>query len=209
GELWQIARGTSARAPDATDKRFTDVAFRDNAFYRRLMQGYLAWRDALHGLVDDVNLDRKSRDRGRFAMTLLTEALAPTNTLLGNPAALRRARETSGRSLWNGLGNFVHDVLHNGGLPSQVDRRPFRVGENLACPPGQVVFRSEVLELLQYQPTTPKVHERPIVMVPPQINKYYALDLAHGRSLVEYAVAQGFQVFVVSWRNVTPAQREW
>src|SRR5262249_55555243 len=197
GELWQIARGTSARAPDATDKRFTDVAFRDNAFYRRLMQGYLAWRDALHGLVDDVDLDRKSRERGRFALTLLTEAMAPTNTLLGNPAALKRAFETGGASLWHGLRHFVEDLAARGGGPAQVDDRPFKVGENVAATPGQVVFRNEVLELIQYRPVTATVRERPILMVPPQINKFYALDLSPGRSLIEHTVQQGFQVFAV------------
>jgi polyhydroxyalkanoate synthase len=94
-------------------------------------------------------------------------------------------------------------------MPAQVDKRAFKVGENLACSPGQVVFRSEVLELIQYSPSTPTVHQRPLVIIPPQINKYYILDLAKGRSLVEFAVAQGFQVFAVSWRNPTPAQREW
>jgi len=208
-ELWQVAAGTSTRAPDAGDRRFADPAFRDGPLYRRLMQAYLAWRHALHRLIDELDLDVKSRERGRFALTLLTEALAPTNTLLGNPAALRRALETSGSSLWSGLRHVAADVVRNGGLPAQVDRRPFRLGENLAVTPGQVVFRNEVLELLQYAPTTPKVYERPLVFIPPQINKYYVLDLAPGRSLIEYAVEQGFQVFAVSWRNATPAQREW
>src|SRR5262249_11114340 len=125
------------------------------------------------------------------------------------PAARRRAGGTSGASLWSGLRHLAADAVHNGGLPSQVDRRPFRVGANLAVTPGQVVFRNDVLELLQYRPTTPTVRERPLVFIPPQINKYYILDLAPGRSLIAYAVAQGFQTFAVSWRNVTPAQREW
>ena len=208
-ELWQVARGTSTRTAEPGDRRFEDTAFRENPLYRRLMQGYLAWRQALHQLVDEVDLDAKSRDRGRFAVSLLTEAAAPTNTLLGNPAALKRAFETGGASLWTGLRHFVGDLRTHGGMPSQVDGRAFRVGENVAATPGQVVFRNDVLELIQYQPTTAKVLERPILMIPPQINKYYALDLAPGRSLIEHAVQQGFQVFAVSWRNATPAQREW
>ena len=140
---------------------------------------------------------------------LLVEALAPTNTLLGNPAALKRAFETGARSLGRGVANLVRDWRDNGGLPAQVDRRPFRVGGNLGVTPGQVVFRNEVLELIQYAPTTATVYERPLLMIPPQINKYYILDLAPGRSLIEFAVAQGFQVFVVSWRNPTPAERDW
>jgi polyhydroxyalkanoate synthase subunit PhaC len=208
-ELGQILTGRSKREPGASDRRFADPAFRDHPIYRRLRQSYLAWREALLGLVDEVDLDSKSRARGQFALSLLTEAVAPTNTLIGNPAALKRAFETRGTSLWRGLRNFLADVVDNGGLPSQVDRRAFKVGETLACTPGQVVFRSEVLELLQYAPSTPQVYQRPLVLIPPQINKYYVLDLAKGRSLIEFAVAQGFQVFAVSWRNPTPAQREW
>src|SRR5262245_9177066 len=147
-ELGQVVAGTSARAPAASDRRFADPAFRDSPIYRRLMQAYLAWREALLALVDEIDLDGKSRARGQFALSLFTEALAPTNTLLGNPAALKRAFETGGASLLRGLRHFLADVLHNGGLPSQVDRRSFKIGENLASTPGQVVFRNEVLELL-------------------------------------------------------------
>jgi len=209
GEVADIARGRSTRAPEAGDKRWSDPAFRDNPIYHAMMQAYLAWRAAIHRLVDEVELDGKSRERGRFALTLLTEALAPTNTLAGNPAAIKRAFDTAAQSLVSGARHFTADLKENGGLPSQVDRRPFRVGENLAVTPGQVVFRSKVLELLQYQPATPQVYEWPLLVIPPQINKYYILDLAPSRSLIEFAVQQGFQVFAVSWRNVTPAQREW
>ena len=208
-ELGEIVAGKSKREPGASDRRLADPAFREHPIYRRLMQGYLAWREALLGLVEEVDLDTKSRARGQFALSLLTEAVAPTNTLAGNPAALKRAFETGGASLLRGLRNFAADVVDNGGLPAQVDRRGFKVGQTLACTPGQVVFRSEILELLQYAPSTPKVYQRPLVLIPPQINKYYVLDLAKGRSLIEFAVAQGFPVFAVSWRNPTPAQREW
>jgi len=208
-ELGQIVVGKSKREPVASDRRFADPAFRDHPIYRRLMQSYLAWREALLGLVDEVDLDAKSRARGQFAISLFTEAVAPTNILVGNPAALKRAFETSGASLLRGLRHFVADVVENGGLPAQVDRRAFKLGENLASTTGQVVFRSEVLELIQYSPSTPQVHQRPLMFIPPQINKYYVLDLAKGRSWIEFAVGQGFQVFAVSWRNPTPAQREW
>ena len=208
-ELADVTLGRSDRKPEASDRRFADAAFADHFFYRRLMQGYLAWREALQGLVEEVRLDPKSRERARFAVSLLTEAAAPTNTLAGNPAALKRAFETGGASLWRGLRHLATDVVENGGMPSQVDRRPFRVGENLAATPGEVVFRNDVLELIQYAPSTAEVFERPIVFVPPQINKYYVLDLAPGRSLAEHAVKNGFIVFAVSWRNPTPAQRDW
>ena len=208
-ELAEIAWGRSTRSPDPTDKRWADPAFRDNPVYHRVMQGYLAVRAGVHRLVDEVKLDPKSRERGRFVLSVLTEALAPTNSLLGNPAAIRRAVETRAKSLISGVRHLAADLKDNGGLPSQVDRRPFRLGENLAISPGQVVFRSEVLELIQYKPATPRVLERPLVFIPPQINKFYILDLAPNRSLIEFAVQQGFQVFAVSWRNATPAQREW
>jgi polyhydroxyalkanoate synthase len=208
-ELGAIVAGTDEREPDAADRHFAAASFRVHPLYRRLMQSHLAWREAVLGLVEDLDLDDKSRARGLFALRLFTEALAPTNTLLGNPQALERAVSTRGKSVWNGVKQMARDWLHNGGMPAQVDGRAFRVGENLAVTPGQVVFRSPVLELIQYAPTTATVYERPLVMVPPQINKYYILDLAPRRSLIEYAVARGFQVFAVSWRNPTAAQRDW
>ena len=208
-ELGAIAAGRSQREPPAAERRFTDAAFREQPIYRRCMQSYLLLREALFGLIDELDLDAKSRARGRFALSLLLEALAPTNALIGNPAALKRAFETAGGSVYRGARNLVRDWRDNGGLPAQVDRRPFRVGGNLAVSPGQVVLRNELLELIQYAPTTKTVRERPLLVIPPQINKYYILDLAPGRSLIEFAVAQGFQLFAVSWRNPTPAQRDW
>jgi polyhydroxyalkanoate synthase len=208
-ELVEIVIGRSGRSPEPGDKRFGDPAFERHPGYRRLMQTYLAIRAALHAVVEEVDLDPKSRDRARFALSLLTEALAPTNTLLGNPAAVKRAFDTAGVSLASGLRNMVADTVENDGMPSQVDRRPFKVGENLALTPGQVVFRNEVLELIQYGPTTAEVYERPFLFIPPQVNKYYVFDLAPGRSLMEFAVKSGFTTFTVSWRNPTPAQRDW
>ena len=220
GLLARRGLGTRARArrdrrraerarPEPGDKRFGDPAFERHPGYRRLMQSYLAIRAALHTLVDEVDLDPKSRDRARFALSLLTEALAPTNTLLGNPAAIKRAFDTAGVSLAAGLKNLVTDYVENDGMPSQVDRRPFKVGENLAVTPGQVVFRNEVLELIQYAPSTPEVYERPFLFIPPQVNKYYVFDIGPGRSFMEFAVKGGFTTFAVSWRNPTPAQRDW
>src|SRR6202035_1082723 len=121
------------------DKRFSDRPWTTNPLYRRVMQGYLVERNALLRLVDDVQLDHKSRERARFALTLFTEAAAPTNTLLGTPSALAKAAQTRGHSLVTGLRHFGHDLRHNGGMPAQVDTRPFRVGGNLAVTPGQVV----------------------------------------------------------------------
>ena len=209
GQLIKVAVGRSDVGPEPGDKRFTHAAWQDNPFYRRLVQTYLVERTAVLRLVDEVELDRKSRERARFAVSLLTEAAAPTNTLFGNPGALAKAVQTRGHSLVQGARHFAWDVRHNGGMPSMVDTRPFEVGDNLAVTPGQVVHRTEVFELLQYGPSTDEVHERPLVAIPPQINKYYITDLAPGRSLIEHTVAAGIQYFAVSWRNPTPAERDW
>jgi polyhydroxyalkanoate synthase len=210
-ELYKIALGDSDIQPAAGDRRFVDPAWQENAFYRRLMQGYLAWRQAGLSLVESPNdggSDWKVPAQHRFAMMLLTEALAPTNTLWGNPAALKRVFDTAGVSLIDGMRNFVDDLINNGGMPSQVDKRPFKVGQTIATTPGAVIFRGELCEVIQYAPATRQVRTRPLLLVPPQINKYYVMDLAPKRSLIEYAVAQGIQVFTISWRNPGPEYRD-
>jgi poly[(R)-3-hydroxyalkanoate] polymerase subunit PhaC len=208
-QLLDVARGRNDLAPDPSDKRFADPAWANNPFYRRLLQAYLVERDALFRLVDEVGLDPKSRERARLALSLVTEAAAPTNTLLGNPSALAKAWQTRGQSLAAGLRHLRHDLRHNGGMPSMVDTRPFKVGENIAVTPGEVIHRSEVFELIQYAPAGSRTFRRPLVVIPPQINKYYISDLAPGRSFVEHTVAAGIPYFAISWRNPTPAQRDW
>jgi polyhydroxyalkanoate synthase len=208
-QLLGVARGRNDLAPDPSDKRFVDPAWANNPFYRRLLQAYLVERDALFRLVDEVGLDPKSRERARLALSLVTEAAAPTNTLLGNPSALGKAWQTRGQSLVAGLRHFRHDLRHNGGMPSMVDTRPFKVGQNIAVTPGQVIHRSELFELIQYAPAGSRIFRRPLVVIPPQINKYYISDLAPGRSFVEHTVAAGIPYFAISWRNPTPAQRDW
>src|SRR5437867_10210853 len=104
---------------------------------------------------------------------------------------------------------MIEDLANNGGLPSQVDMKAFQVGKNLALSPGAVVFKNELLELIQYQPTTPQVYSRPLLFVPPQVNKFYVMDLSPNKSLIQYLVSSGFQVFIISWRNPTPQHREW
>ncbi|MEO6571238.1 MAG: alpha/beta fold hydrolase, partial [Ilumatobacteraceae bacterium] len=208
-EQVRIVAGTSTVQPGPKDRRFTDEAWQANPVYKRLAQSYLAFDEQVHGLVDDLEIDDKTRLRTEFLAALLTDAIAPTNTLLGNPAALKEARRTKGKSLIDGARHAMHDVRDNGGMPSMVDSRPFTPGDNVAATPGAVVFRNEVLELIQYAPTTAKVYQRPMLVVPPQINKYYILDLAPGRSLVEHLVGEGHQVFAISWRNPGPEQRDW
>ena len=212
-DLMQVAAGTSEIKPEPNDRRFADPAFSENPFYVRVMQAYLAWRSAMHGLVGlstetIAGEDWKLPAQERFAVTLLTEAMAPTNTLIGNPAALKRAFDTAGRSLLEGLRNYVTDLITNGGMPAQVDKRPFAVGRNLATTPGAVVHRGKLYELIQYKPATAQVYERPVLLVPPEINKYYIMDLAPKRSFTEYAVAHGHQFFTVSWRNPRAEDRE-
>ncbi|MBV8162596.1 MAG: alpha/beta fold hydrolase [Acidimicrobiia bacterium] len=208
-ELVKVVVGRSGVTPAKGDKRFAHPAWSQNPLYRRVMQAYLAEGRALLAVVDDVELDAKSRERARFALSLLIEALAPTNTLLGNPSALAKAIETRGRSLIDGLRHMAGDVRRNGGMPSTVDPRPFRVGGNIAATPGEVVHRTDVFELIQYQAQTETVAARPLVAIPPQINKFYIQDIAPGRSLIEYMVKAGFPYFTISWRNPTPGQRDW
>ncbi len=208
-ESARIAMGTSDAEPAPKDRRFTDEAFASNPIYRRLAQGQVALEREVAHLIDDLGLDEKSQLRAELLADIATSTVAPTNTLVGNPAALRRARETNGRSLRDGLRHALHDVKDNGAMPSMVDTRPFTPGETVAATPGAVVFRNAVIELIRYTPTTEQVHERPVMIIPPQINKYYVLDLAPQRSLVEHLVGRGQQVFLVSWRNPGPEHRDW
>src|SRR5262249_47439659 len=134
-ELVDVARGPSERAPEAADKRWADPAFKESAYYKRLMQAYLAWRAGVHRIVDEVGLDPKSRERGRFALSLVTEALAPTNFFAGNPAALKKVAETRGRSLVAGLGHLVADWRENGGPPSPGHPPPLPLREEPAMTP--------------------------------------------------------------------------
>lgn len=208
----RVARGTDEYLPSPRDKRFADPAWSQNPAYRRLSQAYLAAGGAASRLVDDLEAQHRDWhdvERARFAVNALTSLLAPTNSLLGNPAALKRALDTGGGSVLRGLGHLVSDVRHNGAMPSQTDRSAFEVGRDLALTPGAVIARDEVAELIQYAPSTPTVRTRPVLVIPPPIGRYYFLDLRPGRSFVEYALRQGLQVFLVSWRNPQAEQAGW
>jgi polyhydroxyalkanoate synthase len=211
-DLASVVRGTDRIAPSEKDKRFADAAWTSSPAYRRLGQAYVAWESSLTRLVDGYEAggaDWRDVERARFAVNALTSGLAPTNTLLGNPAALKRAIDTGGRSVLRGLGNLVDDVRHNGGMPTQTDRSAYAVGRNLGMSKGSVVYRDDVIELIQYKPATAQVRERPLLIVPPPIGRFYFLDLRPGRSFVEHAVSQGLQVFMISWRNPTRKQSGW
>ena len=201
--------GWDAESPVAVhdDKRFTDRAWNDNPAFFAVRQAYLAASqlagDLLAAGADDTSADAKAE----LAIGFLLDALAPTNFLLTNPAAVKRALETGGASLVTGARNFADDVISNGGRPRQVDTRPFTIGENLAATPGKVVFRNELMELIQYAPQTAKVRAIPMLASPPWINKYYIMDLAPGRSFIEWAVRHERTVFAISYRNPDASMR--
>jgi polyhydroxyalkanoate synthase len=209
GELASIVAGTSERAPQAGDRRFSDSAWKESPWHSGLLKIYLAWSEAVRRLVDKTSLSDIDRARARLVTEILIDAVAPTNSMLTNPAAARKLIDTGGQSLWHGLNNYFEDLARNGGMPSMVDQTAFRVGENLATTPGGVILCNELLELIQYTPTTPKVWKRPLVITPPQINKYYALDLSPDKSMVRFLVESGIQLFCVSWRNPTAKNRHW
>jgi len=209
GELGSIVAGKSERAPQAGDRRFSDATWKESTLHSGMLKAYLAWGDAVGGFVDKTSLSDIDKARAHLVTEILIDAVAPTNAMLTNPAAMRKFVDTGGRSIWSGLKNYFEDLASNGGMPAMVDQSAFKVGENLATTPGAVIFRNELLELIQYTPMTPKVWKRPLVITPPQINKYYALDLSTDKSMVRFLLESGIQVFCVSWRNPTAANRDW
>jgi polyhydroxyalkanoate synthase len=207
-DLGAVLRGSSD-VDLKRDRRFADAAWRDNPLPRRIAQGYLVAEQLVDHLLGDADLDYRSEQRVRFLADNLVEALAPSNNVLLNPVALRTARDTRGASLATGLSNLLRDVRTAPRVPTMVDRSAFRVGTNLALTPGAVVLRTDMFELIQYRPATPTVRMVPVLLVPPTINKYYVVDLAPGRSLVEHLLSTGNQVFVMSWRNPGRRHAAW
>lgn len=221
-ELAKVANGSSDITPARGDTRFADPAWTSNPVYRRLGQAYLATAQAINDAVDAADMaggfggsspradmDWRRAAQAKFAAGVLVSAFAPTNTLLGNPAACRRAIDSRGLSLLRGARNLAADALAGRRTPQQVDTRPFTLGENIGATPGAVVFRNDVVEVVQYAPATPSVAAVPLVIVWSLINRFYILDLAPGRSFISCAVGQGIQVFVTSWRNPGRGQADW
>jgi len=216
--LAAAARAAGARAlgadeagpmsPAPSDKRFNDPAYTDNSWYYLLEQEYLLSSQLVDELLDATELDDTEQVKARFAARFIVDALSPTNTLPGNPAAMRRAFDTGGKSVLRGAKNMLDDIRHNGGWPSQVDSTGFEVGVNMAATPGAVVYRSDLIELIQYEPVGKQVHEVPLLFCPPWINKYYIMDLAPGRSLIEWAVEHGHTCFAISYRNPDASMRD-
>ncbi|HKS14756.1 MAG TPA: class II poly(R)-hydroxyalkanoic acid synthase [Pseudomonas sp.] len=208
GQLGRVMLGDTPYQPHARDNRFQDPTWSQNPFYRRGLQAYLAWQKQSRLWIEESQLSPDDRARAQFVVNLLNDALAPSNSLL-NPLAVKELLNTGGMSLVRGVGHLLDDLRHNDGLPRQVDPQAFTVGETLASTPGAVVFRNDLLELIQYRPMSERQHARPLIVVPPQINKYYIFDLRPTNSYVQYMLKNGLQVFMVSWRNPEPRHREW
>ena len=210
-ELWQSAARKAAGEtvapvvePARGDKRFADPDWSENPVFDVIKQSYLVtsnWLNALVSEVDDV--DPMTKRRVEFFMKMLTDAFSPSNFLVSNPAALREAMSTRGESLLKGMENFAEDLTRGGGqlAISQTDYELFKIGENVATAPGKVVFQNDILQLLQFSPTTEQVHEIPLVIFPPWINKFYILDLRPENSMIRWLASQGITVFVASWVN--------
>lgn len=207
-ELRKVVRDESTLEPAKNDRRFADAAWQEQRWFRSCLQGYLALRESFDRYVETADMDERQAERAKFLMSQIGDALAPSNFPWSNPVALRRARETRGRSFLQGARNLAKDVRDARWIPAQVDDRPFRVGGNLAVTPGSVVLKHEMFELLQYYPQTAQVRQRPILVVPSIVNKYYVFDLAPNRSVIEYFVKQGFTVFCMAWRNPRP-EHNW
>ncbi|MGE5764123.1 MAG: PHA/PHB synthase family protein, partial [Mycobacterium leprae] len=204
-----LARWLGADVPppvdvDPKDRRFADPAWTESPAFYSLRLGYSALCQFTEQLISAARLDKLTDSKARLAAEFLLDAAAPTNFLPTNPAALKRAFDTGGKSVVKGLRNFWDDVRHNNGRPRQVDPTPFVIGKNLAATPCKVVYRNELMELLQYGPQTPQVHAVPLLCSPPWINKYYVMDLSPGRSFIEWAVQHNRTVFSISYRNPSP-----
>ena len=187
--------------PASGDRRFADAAWQENPMLAGIAESYLARARAALELVDAARVPQATARKARFALGMLMDALAPSNVPWINPAVVKEAMNTGGASLLRGMEQFMEDLRDNGGRPRQVDASSFALGKNLACTPGRVVLRNELIELLAYEPQTATVYEQPILFSPPWINKYYIMDLAPKRSFVEWAVTHGFTVFCMSYRN--------
>ena len=209
GELARIAVGRSQVQPSRRDRRFADPGWSGNPLLRRTMQAYLAAAQAAEGVVAEAGLDEADSERVGFLLTNLIDALAPSNNPLLNPAAVKAAIDTGGRSALAGLRHFAADMAVPPRVPSMVEPDAYQVGVDLAVTPGSVILRTPEFELIQYRPATPAVRQVPLLIVPPVINKFYVMDLAPGRSMVEYLVGRGLQVFMISWRNPDARHAQW
>ena len=208
-ELTKVAAGRSDLEAHEKDRRFAEEGWSRNPALQRTLQAYLALGDAARGLVADAELEWGDEQRMGFIVDNLVEASAPTNNPFVNPKVLKRIIDTGGGNLLEGSRRLVRDFATAPRVPSMVEPDAFQVGTDIAVTPGVVVLRTDVFELIQYTPQTPKVRSVPLLIVPPTINKYYVIDLAEQRSLVEHLVASGQQVYCISWRNPDARHADW
>ena len=198
--------GADTELPE--DSRFEDPEWSNNPIFRRVRQSYVAWSQALDEWLDKSDLEGIDRQRAEFLMDAAKDTFAPVNSPF-TPEAIRKAVETGGESLVKGVQHYFDDLQHNHGYPAVADRNAFELGRDVATTPGEVVFRNELFELIQYQPTTPQVHKKPLLYVFSQVNRYYLGDLTPDRSLFKQLVDNGIQVFAMSWKNPARTEANW
>lgn len=200
-QAWQslLDRFRQGALTPPTDRRFSSDAWAGNPHALFSAHAYLIMADALQRLAQAADLEDTARERLKFSVLQWIEAASPSNFLASNPDALKAMADSGGESLQRGLANLMRDLTR--GRITQTDESAFAPGENLAMTPGTVIYENPLIQLIQYRPQTAKVRQRPLLMVPPCINKYYILDLQPANSLVQHAVQAGFEVFMVSWRN--------
>jgi polyhydroxyalkanoate synthase subunit PhaC len=188
--------------PGKNDKRFNAPEWEEMPYFNFIKQNYLLMSQLMTGIIDSVNLDKMTKKKLNFYTQQFLDAMSPSNFAATNPEVIKLAQSTKGQSLIEGFKNMLEDMEK--GRITQTDESAFEVGKNLAITPGSVVYENELIQIIQYTPTTKQVYEYPLMMVPPWINKYYILDLRPENSFVKYVVDQGFTVFMISWRNPTP-----
>ncbi len=208
-DMTSIWLGSSDVNPSEADARFTDEAWSENPLFRRIGQSYLAWSNSLDDWLAASGLEGIEHDRARFVLSAAKDVLAPVNTLVGNPAALKKLQETQGASFVKGVRNVFDDIRHNHGYPAVADRGAFTVGVDVAATEGAVIFRTDLFELIQYQPKTAEVSAIPLLYVFSQVNRFYLGDLTPDRSLFQRLLDAGIPVFAISWRNPEKAHSQW
>jgi polyhydroxyalkanoate synthase subunit PhaC len=205
--IW-LGQTDTADDRDTDDARFSDPAWREDPYFSRLRRAYFAWSRTLDKWIKEAELEGMDRQRAAFLLEIAKEVFAPVNSPY-TPETIKRAIETRGESLVKGIGNFLDDQANNHGYPAVADRAAFKVGVDVAPTPGKVIYRDEMLELIQYVPTTLRVYRQPLLYVFSQVNRFYLGDLTNDRSLFQQLLAEGIQVFAISWRNPLAEHSQW
>ncbi len=201
--LTEPSKSTPIIEPDRGDKRFLDPEWNINPYYNLIKQNYLLVSKLFRQIINEVEVDRKIKKKLNFYTEQYIDALSPANYLFTNPAAIRLAIETKGQSILEGLNNLSNDLEK--GKISQSDDSAFEVSKNLAITPGAIIYENELIQLIQYTPITKNVFERPLIIIPPWINKFYILDLQQKNSFIKFLIEHGITVFMISWRNPDPS----